>query len=69
MVEFPFTSLYLNSLLANLNAREYIRVAASDVEYNSYQLGDSSRTAVSRNGSERIGQVRAFASNLKGPEY
>nr|VWO95651.1 N/A [Ganoderma boninense] len=37
-VDFPLTSLYLNSLLANLNAREYVRSAAVDVSYNSYPM-------------------------------
>lgn len=43
-VDFPLTSLYLNSLLANLNAREYVRGAKTDVEHSSYQLGGSPRT-------------------------
>ncbi|KAM5543818.1 hypothetical protein V8D89_002435 [Ganoderma adspersum] len=40
-VDFPLTSLYLNSLLANLNARDYVRSAAVDVGYNSYPMGES----------------------------
>lgn len=37
-VDFPLTSLYLNSLLANLNAREYIRAAPWDDDYNTYPM-------------------------------
>ncbi|TBU28080.1 hypothetical protein BD309DRAFT_872291 [Dichomitus squalens] len=47
-VDFPLTSLYLNSLLANLNARDYIRSAAGDVEHNSYPMGDSTFRATTR---------------------
>ena len=47
-LDFPLTSLYLNSLLANLNAREYVRGAKSDVECNSYGMA-ASQTAVFRN--------------------
>ena len=50
-VDFPLTSLYLNSLLANLNAREYVRGTKTDVEYSGYQLGGSPRTPGFSKGS------------------
>ena len=54
-MDFPLTSLYLNSLLANLNAREHIRGALPDVEYiESYHLSGR-RTGAMRGNSEGTG--------------
>ncbi|KAI1787187.1 hypothetical protein LXA43DRAFT_720638 [Ganoderma leucocontextum] len=61
-VDFPLTSLYLNSLLANLNAREYVRSAKGDVECNSYQLGDS-QTPLAR---FRTGQTTLTSPKVPG---
>ncbi len=65
-VDFPLTSLYLNSLLANLNAREYVRGIKTDVEYGGYQL-NGSRTAVFRNPHATITtQVRTESTLVWG---
>lgn len=68
-VDFPLTSLYLNSLLANLNTREYVRAGPGDDGYNTYPMEERSRgTQVESLHSSRVankktgnGQVnRAF---------
>ena len=51
-MEFPLTPLYLVSLLANLNVRNYVRGTKPDVEYNSFPLSTSSNSAL---GSRRFG--------------
>lgn len=38
IAEFPIGSLYVNTLLANLNARQYIRNAATGAVMDSYEM-------------------------------
>ncbi|KAM5537178.1 hypothetical protein V8D89_009111 [Ganoderma adspersum] len=40
-IDFPLTSLYLNSLLANLNARESIRGTMTDTGFNTFESSNS----------------------------
>lgn len=47
-MEFPLTPLYVNSLLANLNVRDYVRGVKADVEYNSFPLDNLCNTALGR---------------------
>ncbi|KAM5543803.1 hypothetical protein V8D89_002420 [Ganoderma adspersum] len=63
IVEFPLTPLYLVSLLANLNVRNYVRGGTKpDVEYNSFPLSNSSNSAL---GSRRSGPGSQIAAGFQ----
>ena len=62
-VDFPLTSLYLNSLLANLNARDYVRSAAVDVGYNSYPMGESTFRGTGRSTGTTQVRIRVPGSS------
>ncbi|PIL27189.1 hypothetical protein GSI_10332 [Ganoderma sinense ZZ0214-1] len=71
-VDFPLAVLYLNSLLANLNAREYVRGGKTDVEctFNSYMLNGSPvpspRFSPTRHATPTVAtKVRAGPSDLR----
>ena len=64
-VDFPLTSLYLNSLLANLNARDYVRSAAVDVGYNSYPMGESTFRGTGRSTGTTQVRVRVPGSSSR----
>lgn len=59
-VEFCLSSLYVNTLLANLNARTYLR--KTDLQYNSYDMGQAElSTFAARPGNSTGGSTTHVA--------